>query len=173
MTSTNNQIFKGRIKTPLGDMVVCSTAKGICLLEFADNPRLEPELAELESKLKSEIVESKNQHIDLCEIELTQYFSGERTDFSVPLDLVGTDFQKRVWSQLLEVPHGETWTYQSQANKYGNLKAIRAIASANGKNKVSILVPCHRVVGSSGSLTGYSGGIERKRKLLQHEGLNV
>lgn len=102
-------------------------------------------------------------------IQLNEYFEGKRTDFDFPINPQGTDFQKRVWDSLLEIPYGKTMTYMEQAIKLGDIKAIRAVASANGKNPLWIVVPCHRVIGTNGSLTGYAGGIWRKKWLLDHE----
>jgi methylated-DNA-[protein]-cysteine S-methyltransferase len=101
--------------------------------------------------------------------QLNEYFSGLRKNFDLNLQPIGTDFQKAVWQKLLEIPYGKTISYHQQALKMGDIKAIRAVASANGKNPVAIVIPCHRVVGSDGSLTGYAGGLERKRKLLELE----
>ena len=102
-------------------------------------------------------------------IELDQFFNNQRTEFTVPLDLVGTDFQKLVWQQLQKIPFGMTISYSEQSLRMDNPRAIRAIASANGKNPIPIIVPCHRVIGKNGDLQGYSGGLDRKRKLLQIE----
>ena len=102
-------------------------------------------------------------------IQLNEYFEGKRTNFDFPINPQGTDFQKRVWDSLLEIPYGKTMTYMEQAIKLGDIKAIRAVASANGKNPLWIVVPCHRVIGTNGSLTGYAGGIWRKKWLLDHE----
>ncbi len=101
--------------------------------------------------------------------QLDEYFSGKRTQFELTLDPSGTAFQKQVWKNLEEIPYGKTVSYHQQALRVGNLKAIRAVASANGKNPVAIVIPCHRVIGSNGSLTGYAGGLDRKRKLLELE----
>ena len=109
------------------------------------------------------------EHLTRLKAELKEYFEGTRKIFSVPLDLQGTEFQKKVWNGLHEIPFGHTQTYHDQARKYGDIKAIRATASANGKNKIVIVVPCHRVVGQDGSLTGYSGGLWRKKWLLEWE----
>ncbi|MBE7442065.1 MAG: methylated-DNA--[protein]-cysteine S-methyltransferase [Flavobacteriales bacterium] len=101
--------------------------------------------------------------------QLTAYFLNQQTTFDVPLDLAGTEFQLKVWNELLKIPFGSTRTYKQQAIAVGNLKAIRAVATANGENRISIIIPCHRVIGSDGSLTGYGGGIWRKQKLLELE----
>ena len=103
--------------------------------------------------------------------QLDEYFAGRRRNFDLPLRLQGTDFQQRVWRVLLEIPYGVTWSYAQLAMRIGNPNASRAVGLANGQNPVSILVPCHRVIGANGALTGYGGGLERKRWLLAHEGL--
>ena len=104
-----------------------------------------------------------------CVSQLEEYFQGTRKSFNLVLHPQGTDFQKEVWRSLQQIPYGETITYLKQSKKYGDVKAIRAIASANGKNPLWIVIPCHRVIGSNGSLTGYAGGLWRKRWLLEHE----
>jgi methylated-DNA-[protein]-cysteine S-methyltransferase len=104
----------------------------------------------------------------LC--QLSEYFAGTRREFDLPLRLDGTPFQTRVWRELLEIPYGETWSYGQLAKRIGNPSASRAVGLANGRNPISILVPCHRVIGADGSLTGYGGGLERKSWLLAHEG---
>jgi methylated-DNA-[protein]-cysteine S-methyltransferase len=104
--------------------------------------------------------------------QLSEYFTGTRREFDLPLRLDGTTFQTRVWRELVEIPYGETWSYGRLATRIGNPSASRAVGLANGRNPISILVPCHRVIGADGSLTGYGGGLERKRWLLAHEGLH-
>ena len=101
--------------------------------------------------------------------QLTEYFDGRRTEFTVPLAARGTPFQQRVWDALRTIPYGETWTYGQLADSLGTPTAVRAVAAANGRNPISIIVPCHRVIGSNGNLTGYAGGLERKRFLLERE----
>ena len=104
--------------------------------------------------------------------QLTEYFAGTRREFDLPLRLQGTTFQTRVWRELTEIPYGQTWSYGQLAHRIAKPSASRAVGLANGRNPISILVPCHRVIGADGSLTGYGGGIERKRWLLVHEGLH-
>jgi methylated-DNA-[protein]-cysteine S-methyltransferase len=104
--------------------------------------------------------------------QLTEYFAGTRREFDLPLRLQGTTFQTRVWRELTEIPYGQTWSYGQLAHRIDQPSASRAVGLANGRNPISILVPCHRVIGADGSLTGYGGGIERKRWLLAHEGLH-
>ena len=101
--------------------------------------------------------------------QLSEYFEGKRTSFDLPFGLEGTDFQKRVWAELLNIPFGKTRSYMEQAKALGDVKAIRAVASANGQNKIAIIIPCHRVIGSDGSLTGFAGGLHRKKWLLEFE----
>jgi methylated-DNA-[protein]-cysteine S-methyltransferase len=101
--------------------------------------------------------------------QLDEYFTGTRKEFDLTCEMVGTEFQKSVWKALTEIPYGETWSYKQQAIAIGNEKATRAVGSANGKNLISIIIPCHRVVGSDKSLTGYAGGLDKKRWLLEHE----
>ncbi len=103
--------------------------------------------------------------------QLGEYFAGRRREFDLPLRLEGTPFQERVWQVLREIPYGQTWSYGALARRLDNPNASRAVGLANGRNPVSILVPCHRVIGADGSLTGYGGGLERKRWLLAHEGV--
>ena len=110
-----------------------------------------------------------NAILEAAESQLTEYFAGKRTDFDLELDLMGTEFQKKVWTELLNINYGSTSSYLEQAKKLGDVKAIRAMASANGKNKISIIVPCHRVIGSNGDLVGYGGGKENKKWLLDFE----
>lgn len=104
-----------------------------------------------------------------CAQQLDEYFSGQRKDFDLPLMQQGTDFQRKVWTLLQEISYGKTISYNDLAKQYGDLKAIRAVASANGRNNLAIIVPCHRVIGSNRSLTGYAGGLWRKKWLLDHE----
>lgn len=108
--------------------------------------------------------------LDKAMMQLTEYFAGARTEFDLPLTPKGTDFQRRVWSELQHIPHGSTASYLSISKAIGDVKAIRAVGLANGKNPIAIVIPCHRVIGSDGSLTGYAGGLWRKEWLLRHEG---
>ena len=165
-------ILISRLTTPLGPMFVCATEDGICLLEFVDRKMLETEFKDLQKLLNAKILVGENKHIKQAKKEIAEYFEGKRKKFDVKIQLVGTDFQKTVWQSLLTIPSGETSTYQIQAKAIEKPKAIRAMASANGYNRISIMIPCHRVIGSDGKLRGYGGGIERKRWLLEHEQKN-
>ena len=158
-----------RMETPIGTMVAGATDAGICLLEFTDRRMLETEFNILKQRLNAVILQGENMHFDALRRQLSEYFDGQRRSFSVPLVLTGTPFQIQVWQALTTIPIGETRSYQQQANALQRPKAVRAVANANGMNKISILVPCHRVIGSDGSLTGYGGGLWRKQWLLDHE----
>lgn len=158
-----------RFETDLGTMVTCATDKGICLLEFSDRKGLETELKQLAKIFNANIIQGNNKYFDQLSTELNAYFKGELKEFHVPLDITGTDFQKHVWQALRAIPYGKTSSYQGQANVLDKPSAIRAVANANGMNKIAIIIPCHRVIGSDGSLTGYAGGLWRKRKLLDLE----
>lgn len=162
-----------RFTTPLGPMVVCATEMGVCLLEFTDRKNLETEFKDLQKLLKANIIAGENDHIKQAKKEIAEYFDGERKIFEVNLDTPGTDFQKSVWGSLQGIEYGKTTTYQQQAELINNPNAVRAVASTNGKNRVCIMIPCHRVIGKDGKLTGYSGGIERKKWLIEHERKNA
>ncbi len=162
-------ILINRLTTPLGPMFVCATENGICLLEFVDRYLLETSFKDLQRLLKATIVIGENAHIKQANIEITEYFEGKRKNFDVALDTPGTDFQNLVWNCLKEIDYGTTTTYQAPANTMNHPKAVRAMASANGRNRISIIIPCHRVIGKDGTMTGYSGGIERKKWLIAHE----
>ncbi|WP_027378521.1 methylated-DNA--[protein]-cysteine S-methyltransferase [Chryseobacterium daeguense] len=163
------QIHKKSIQTPLGEMIACAVDDGICLLEFTDRKNFEKQLGSLSKSLNAEIIEKEHQHFIQLEEELKEYFEGKRQKFEIPLFITGTEFQQKVWKLLREIPMGEIRTYRQQSERLGNLKAIRAVGTANGINKIAILIPCHRVIGSNGDLVGYAGGIWRKQKLLELE----
>ena len=169
LTNSLNIVQLKRIETPLGTMIACANDSGICMLEFSDRKALPTELKDISTFFNANIVQGENKHFEQLENELSEYFDGERKVFEVPLSPVGTDFQKKVWEVLRQIPYGTTRSYQEQANILGKPKAVRAVANANGLNKISIIIPCHRVIGSDGKLTGYGGGIWRKQKLLELE----
>jgi AraC family transcriptional regulator of adaptative response/methylated-DNA-[protein]-cysteine methyltransferase len=157
------------IASPLRPVLAVSSERGICLLEFLDRRAIGTELRELRLRFGIPIVPGSNEHLDRLRTELEKYFGGALRRFEVPLDLGGTPFQRRVWSRLLEIPFGDSVSYSQVAKEVGKLEAVRAVGQANGKNPVAIVVPCHRVVRTDGSLCGYGGGLWRKRWLLQHE----
>ena len=161
-----------RFSSPIGSLIACATESGLCFLGFIGQKRIEKQFGEIQSHFNAIILPGKNDHLKKVKKEITEYFDGERTVFSIPLDIVGTDFRKKVWNELLNIPYGETVTYKDQAIAMNNKKAIRAVASANGANKISIIIPCHRVIGSNGSLTGYAGGLHKKNWLLNFERSN-
>ncbi|MEL6590730.1 MAG: methylated-DNA--[protein]-cysteine S-methyltransferase [Bacteroidota bacterium] len=162
-------ILISRLTTPLGPMFVCSAERGICLLEFVERDILEKEFAALQKHFQAPILVGENTHTRQLKSELAEYFAGERTEFSVPLQMVGTDFQRSIWQALLEVPYGETTSYGALAEQINNPKAVRAVGAANGANRIAIVIPCHRIIGKNGKLTGYAGGLERKEWLLEME----
>jgi len=142
-------------KTPIGIAKIIGDENGICAVTVLDET--------------IEIIEESPSCLKDCVQQLDEYFKGNRTTFNLKLNPKGTDFQQKVWNELLQVPYGKTRTYLEQTKKLGDVKAIRAVASANGKNPLWIIIPCHRIIGSNGSLTGYAGGIWRKKWLLEHE----
>lgn len=158
-----------RFTTPLGPMFACATTEGVCLLDFTDRRMLETEFKDLCRLLGAVILPGNNPHLDHLQSELTEYFAGKRQIFTTPLQTPGTDFQQSVWEVLQKIPYGETRSYKEQAIALGNPKAVRAVATANGRNRVGIVIPCHRVIGSDGSLVGYGGGLQRKKWLLDLE----
>jgi len=143
-----------QIKTPLGIAKIEGGENGISLISIAD-----------EGKISTTIPVVLQEAVS----QLNDYFEGKRTDFTFKLNPTGTEFQQKVWKELLEIPFGKTCSYLELSKKLGDVKAIRAVASANGKNPLWIVVPCHRVIGTDGSLTGYAGGLWRKKWLLEHE----
>lgn len=168
-SQAKNVVLIDRTTTPLGPMFICATEKGICLLEFTDRKMLETEFKDLQRLLKAEILTGENVHIKQVKRELNEYFEGKRTQFDVALDTPGTEFQSLVWEKLKQIPLGETTNYQALAENLEKPNAVRAVANANGHNRISIIVPCHRVIGKDGNLTGYGGGIERKKWLIEFE----
>jgi len=161
-----------RFTTPIGPMFACASEKGICLLEFTDRRMLETEFKDLRKRLNAVILPGENPHLKQLQNEINEYFEGKRKKFDVALDTPGTEFQNQVWKLLQTIEYGQTRSYKEQAIALGNPKAIRAVASANGYNRISIIIPCHRVIGSDGSLTGYGGGLHRKQWLLDFEKSN-
>jgi methylated-DNA-[protein]-cysteine S-methyltransferase len=141
------------LKSPIGTIEVKSSEKGIVSLYFIDDVEINYTMFAAND----------------CIVQLEQYFAGELESFDLALDLQGTEFQKRVWSELLKIPFGETDTYHNISKKLGNKNKLRAVGNANGKNPASIIVPCHRVIGADGKLVGYRGGLWRKKWLLEHE----
>lgn len=150
-------------------MFVCASERGVCLLEFVDRRMLETELSDLQRLLNARIIAGQNDHIRQTEKEIAEYFAGKRVRFTLALDTPGSEFQRRVWQALAEIPCGESTHYQALAETLNKPTAARAVAAANGANRIAIVIPCHRVIGKDGSMTGYGGGVARKRWLLEHE----
>lgn len=171
--SKNKQIINvTRIETPLGTMFAGAVSDGICLLEFTDRKMLETELKSLSKMLNADIIQADNSHFKLLKQQINEYFEGKRKVFSIPLFMPGTEFQKQVWNELVQIPYGVTRSYKTQAIAVGKPNAVRAVGRANGMNRISIIVPCHRVIGEDGNLTGYGGGLWRKKWLLDFEKSN-
>ena len=156
--------------TPLGDMVALFTPQGLALLEFSENTkRLDREWRDVERYAGAAAELGADARTQALGAEIDAYFKGQLQDFDTQLDLVGTPFQKSVWQALLAIPYGQTRSYGQQAHQITHPTATRAVAAANGQNKIAVIVPCHRVIGSDGRLTGYGGGLPRKEWLLQLE----
>lgn len=158
------------LPTTMGPMLAVASDGGLCMLEFVDRRGLQTQIDSLR-KPGVIIVPGRNKHIAAIERELADYFTGKLTRFTVALDVPGTPFQTKVWAELKRIPRGQTRSYAQVARAIGAPDAVRAVARANGQNRIAIIIPCHRVIGSDGSLTGYAGGLERKRKLLTIEGV--
>jgi AraC family transcriptional regulator of adaptative response/methylated-DNA-[protein]-cysteine methyltransferase len=157
------------IDSPLGAILALADDDGLHVFDWVDRRGLEREILRLRSRTHVAIVPGNHAVLDQAEREIGEYFAGRRTQFSLPLAPRGTPFQRAVWAQLLEIPSGETRSYADIAKRIGQPSAVRAVARANGDNFRGIIIPCHRVIGSDGSLTGYGGGLARKQWLLDHE----
>jgi len=146
------------IKSPLGFTKIIGDEMGIVSVTVLNSEEKETDIIPVA--------------LEDCVMQLNEYFEGSRKSFNLKLQLEGTDFQKKVWQELLKIPYGKTMSYLKLSKQLGDVKAIRAVANANGKNPLWIIVPCHRVIGTNGSLTGYAGGLHRKQWLLEHENPN-
>jgi len=148
-------MFEAYLKSPIGNLRILANEAYIIQISFVDE------------YFKMDLIPNL---IKDCMKQLDEYFKGERKEFSVPTNPDGTEFQGRVWNQLCKIPYGKTISYLELARQLGNEKAIRAVGTANGQNPIPIIIPCHRVIGNDGSLTGYAGGLLKKQWLLEHEG---
>jgi AraC family transcriptional regulator of adaptative response/methylated-DNA-[protein]-cysteine methyltransferase len=157
------------IASPVGPLIAGATAEGVCLLEFTDRRMLETQLATLRRRLGVPLIPGRNRWLDVLRKQLGEYFGGTRVAFDIPLVIRGTDFQESVWRALLTIPYGESWSYRDLARRIGNPTAVRAVGTANGMNRIAIVIPCHRVVNVDGRLGGYGGGVWRKQFLLDLE----
>ena len=151
------------LPTPIGDLTLVANEIGLRAVLWPDDEGRISLPAELAASTTDDVLTT-------TAFQIEQYFARERTDFDLPLDLHGTDFQRAAWSALADIRYGDTWTYRQQAEHLGRPKAMRAVGAANGKNPISIVLPCHRVIGANGSLTGFAGGLEAKKHLLLLEG---
>jgi AraC family transcriptional regulator of adaptative response/methylated-DNA-[protein]-cysteine methyltransferase len=157
------------IETPLGEMAAAATREGICLLEFSDRRIIDAEFKNLARTFNEKVKSGGNRHLRALKKQLKEYFRGTRKEFSLSLITPGTDFQQASWGILRKIPYGTTISYLEQAKLINNPSATRAVANANGSNRIAIVIPCHRVIGSDGTMTGYGGGLERKKWLIDHE----
>ncbi|MFG0258263.1 MAG: methylated-DNA--[protein]-cysteine S-methyltransferase [Phycisphaerales bacterium JB043] len=170
LTAPDTKLLCTTIGTPLGECIAMATDEALCLFEFLDerdNARVPEQIARVGGE---DAREGENDVLRATREQIEAYFAGELRDFDLPLDLRGTAFQRRVWDELLAIPFGETISYGELARRVGDINKSRAVGAANGRNPVAVIVPCHRVIASSGVLQGYGGGLWRKERLLQHEG---
>jgi AraC family transcriptional regulator of adaptative response/methylated-DNA-[protein]-cysteine methyltransferase len=168
--ATGPLLLLHRVSTPLGPMIAGATEEALYFLDFADRRMLERQLRGLQSRLRAAMAPGCNPVLEQTEEEIAEYFAGTRRRFTVPMRTPASDFLNAVWERLRRIPYGETVSYAELARDIGRPSAVRAVANANGFNRMSILIPCHRVIGSDGSLTGYGGGLWRKQRLLELEG---
>ncbi|WP_454967602.1 methylated-DNA--[protein]-cysteine S-methyltransferase [Capnocytophaga leadbetteri] len=168
------KLYKKKITTPIGAMIAMATDEAICLLDFFDSKTLliDQTIAMQHFKITDDEEKDTPLLLELAH-QLNEYFAKERKEFTLPIELIGTSFQQKVWKMLQIIPYGETRTYKEQAIAVGNPKGVRAVANANAKNRISIIIPCHRVIGTNGTLTGYAGGLDRKKFLLDLERQNL
>jgi AraC family transcriptional regulator of adaptative response/methylated-DNA-[protein]-cysteine methyltransferase len=150
-------------------MVAAASDTALLLLEFADRRMLEKQIDRIRRQVPARFAPGENQVLAAAQSEIAEYFAGARREFTVPLDTPGSPFQRAVWDALRAIPYGETRSYLEQARAIGRPDAVRAVARANGDNRISIIIPCHRVIGSNGELTGYGGQLWRKKALLERE----
>lgn len=157
------------LDSPLGPLLAAARDEGVVLLEFTERRMLEAQFDALRKHFKAPLVPGDHRHLAQLRIELAEYFRGTRQHFTLPLAYPGSEFQRQVWSALLDIPYGETRAYDDLAKAVGRPGACRAVGTTNGKNRIAILIPCHRVVNKNGQLGGYGGGVWRKQRLLELE----
>ena len=156
-------------KTPIGQLVLGSFDEKLCMCDWLYRTKRQTVDNRLLKRLNAPFLEESSEVISIAKQQLGEYFDAKRKQFSVPLLMIGTDFQKQVWSELVKIPFGKTFSYLELAESINNKKAVRAVASANGANAISIFIPCHRIIGRNGQLTGYAGGLPAKEALLKLE----
>jgi len=156
-------------KSPIGELLLGSYDGKLCLADIRYRKMRTAIDTRIQKGLNATYVEQSSEVIEKTIVQMQEYFAGERKEFDIPLLMVGSDFQKSVWRELMQIPYGSTASYLELAKNLGNKNAVRAVASANGANAIAILIPCHRIIGSSGELVGYAGGLPAKKKLLELE----
>ncbi|MHC4976039.1 MAG: methylated-DNA--[protein]-cysteine S-methyltransferase [Planctomycetota bacterium] len=169
LTSPDSTLVSMTIDTPLGACVAMAAGEALCLFEFLETED-DRAAAQIEAIGAADASEGENDVLRATRKQMDAYFAGELREFDLPLDLRGTEFQRGVWRELCAIPFGETISYGELARRVGDVNKSRAVGAANGRNPVAVIVPCHRVIASSGVLQGYGGGLWRKERLLQHEG---
>jgi len=162
-----DKLYKRKFRTFLGEAIALADDNFLLLLAFSNYKNLQKKLKLLSTDY--EVFDKKNFILENTERQLIEYMSKKRRSFDLPIKLIGSDFQKKIWKHLMDIPFGETISYAELAKRFGNEKAYRACANANAANNLSIVIPCHRVINSNGELGGYAGGIERKKMLLELE----
>jgi len=165
----SNLVYISNYESPYGELILGSFENELCLCDWKYRKQRDLIDSRILTGLKAQFITFETNIIQLTMQQLDEYFAGKRQIFEIPLFFVGSKFQKSVWQTLMEIPYGETHTYLTLSKELGNEKAIRAVANANGANAISIIVPCHRIIGSNGSLVGYAGGLNTKKKLLELE----
>lgn len=168
-----NLLKSSSFETPLGPMIAIADEQALYVLDFIDRPSLNRTIENLRTKTKSAIIPGDTTPIHSIKQELAQYFAGILKTFTTPLHLLGSSFQQQAWRTLMTIPYGQTCSYAQEAITIGKPSAFRAVANANGANKLSIIIPCHRIINSNGKLGGYGGGLTRKQWLLDHEKKNI
>ena len=164
-----NQIHIQYFKTNYGEFILGSYDGKLCMVDFRYRKMRKTVDDRIKKGLNAEFVEQDDEILQRTRIQLDEYFNMQRREFDIPIQMVGTDFQKSVWEALLKVPYGTTSTYLQLAKEIGNEKAVRAVANANAANAIGIIIPCHRIIGTNGELTGYAGGLPLKKRLLELE----
>ena len=164
-----NQINIQYFKANYGEFILGSYDGKLCIVDFRYRKMRKTVDNRIKNGLNAEFIERDDEILQKTRVQLDEYFNMQRKEFDMPILMVGTDFQKSVWEALLKVPYGTTSTYLQLAKKIGNEKAVRAVANANGANAIGIIVPCHRIIGTNGELTGYAGGLPLKKRLLELE----
>lgn len=162
-------IFTTEYKTKIGTLVLGEFEEKLCSCDWKNRRMFEQIKNRIKAATKTDFIEQRTDFLENVIIQLDQYFQQERTVFDIPLYFAGTNFQQQVWHELIQIPYGKTMSYLALSKKLNNENAIRAVASANGANAISIIVPCHRIIGSDGNLIGYAGGLQAKKKLLELE----